>query len=118
MRTIPLLLVPLTLTTVLSAPPAHAGGECVAVYPGATSGICLGATCVAGDTVTLTVVGVAAGIASCGNGDAFCRTTATLPACTDTATAGASFGFLSCSVDPLGTQAFAMAVCSVPSAST
>ena len=115
MRTLRLLLVPVALTTVLSAPPAHAAGACVAVYPGATYVECPGVLCLARSTVRVQVAGTAAGVAHCGSADAYCRAS-TLPLCTGTERTTSS-GTMACSVDPLGTQPIAVAVCdTVPSA--
>lgn len=116
MRTLPLLLVPLAVTTMLTAPPAHAAGACVAVYPGATYVECPGVLCLARSTVRVQVTGIAAGIAHCGSADAYCRASS-VPMCTGTERTTTS-GTMACSVDPLGTQPGAVAVCdTVPSAS-
>ena len=111
MRTPRLLLTSLALAAGV-VPGAQAAGSCAAQYPGATYVVCTGVTCVAGDTVRVRVIGHAAGIARCGGATAFCET-ASVSTCTRSATATSS-GTLNCSVDPIGTQPSATAVCEVP----
>jgi hypothetical protein len=117
MGTIRLLLaVPVALATVIAPPPATAAVSCVAQWPGATYVQCP-AVCPARSTIRVTVAGFAAGVASCGDADAYCRAGA-LPTCSGTDRTSVTGTTMACSVDPLGTQPSATATCEVvPSAS-